>query len=169
MTAAPGIDPDILKVCPLWLDGLDDTALGLFAGRMTRLDCPKGHVLFRCQDRDSFLAMVVSGKIKIHLDLEGGGEHVAAMLGPGSLFGEVALLDGQPRSASATVVEDAELLVLHRDDLDRLALTHPAICLRFILNLAGLIGARLRAANSALAEALHLMDSSPEARSALIP
>lgn len=88
--------------------------------------------------------LVQSGRIDILLDAQ--GEKIAGQLGKGEAFGEMALFDSQPRSATARVVEDAELLVLNREKLQDLLLSYPHIALGLLEGMS----LRLRDANDAL-------------------
>ncbi|MBN1827558.1 MAG: Crp/Fnr family transcriptional regulator [Deltaproteobacteria bacterium] len=74
----------------------------------------KGEVLFRKGDEGSSLFIVKRGTVKIVLPTEMGDEVTPAILTGGDVFGEMALLDGMPRSADAVALEDTELLVLGR-------------------------------------------------------
>ena len=60
--------------------------------------------------------MIMEGRIKVTILGDDGREVILSMLGPGDFFGEMALLDNEPRSATAIAVEDSELLSLHRTD-----------------------------------------------------
>jgi CRP/FNR family transcriptional regulator, cyclic AMP receptor protein len=87
----------------------------------------RGEVIFHVGDPGDSLFIVTSGRVKISSPSEGGVEAILATLGPGKFFGALALLDGAPRSASATAVEATEALVLPRASLRRLIDEAPAI------------------------------------------
>lgn len=70
-----------------------------------------GTVLFREGEAGEVMYLVKEGKISVGRH-HGSGEEVLAELGPGSVLGEMSLLDRRPRSATATVIEDAELAVI---------------------------------------------------------
>jgi len=72
------------------------------------------------------------------------GERRTATLGPGQFFGELALLDNEPRYASVVSVTDMELLVLRRRDFQRMLQTAPGLTRKLLTALAG----RLRASNA---------------------
>ena len=78
--------------------------------------------------------------------LDADGKHVASTLGQGEAFGEMALFDSQARSATARVIEDAELLSLNREKLHDLLLSYPHIALGLLQGMS----LRLRDANDAL-------------------
>ena len=71
--------------------------------------------------------MIVEGRIKVTILGDDGREIILTMLGPGDFFGEMALLDNEPRSATAIAVEESELLSLHRTDFQGVIGDNPAI------------------------------------------
>lgn len=79
-------------------------------------------------------------------------ETVIATLNPGDFFGELALLDDSPRSASAMAVESTDIYAISRTDLDHLLTTSPRIGLGVYRALAEIIGTRLKNANVQLSE-----------------
>ena len=80
------------------------------------LTCPRGEVIFHKGDEGRGLLAVVRGAVKISVPSTEGREIVLNLIREGEIFGEVALLDGEPRSADATAVQDCELLALDRRD-----------------------------------------------------
>jgi len=73
--------------------------------------------IFNEGDPGTALYMIAKGRVKISQSSPDGKERTLVLLGAGDVFGELALLDGDPRSADAVVVEDAELLVVPREEL----------------------------------------------------
>jgi CRP/FNR family cyclic AMP-dependent transcriptional regulator len=118
---------EALHSSPLFA-GLDDATLTLCADAMRGRRFRRGEVVFHVEDPGDALFLVTSGEIKIVLPSEEGAEPVIlTTVGRGGFFGELALLDGQPRSASAIAVRAAETLVLRRDAFDRLVDAEPAL------------------------------------------
>ena len=118
---------EALHSSPLFA-GLDDATLTLCADAMRGRRFRRGEVVFHVEDPGDALFVVTSGEIKIVLPSEEGAEPVIlTTVGRGGFFGELALLDGQPRSASAIAVRAAETLVLRRDAFDRLVDAEPAL------------------------------------------
>lgn len=72
--------------------------------------------LFTEGDTSDRVVIVVSGRVKISYFTEDGREVVLAVRGPGELLGEFSAIDGEPRSATATALDDAEVLVVTSDD-----------------------------------------------------
>jgi CRP-like cAMP-binding protein len=79
----------------------------------------KGEVIFHRGDPGQALFIVARGSVKIVVPTQTGEEALLAVIGPGDFFGELSLLDGAPRSATAIALEPAELWTLHRDDVLR--------------------------------------------------
>jgi CRP/FNR family transcriptional regulator/CRP/FNR family cyclic AMP-dependent transcriptional regulator len=76
----------------------------------------KGEVVFHTGDPGDALHIVASGLVRIVVYSAAGTEKVLTLLGPGEVFGELALLDGAPRSATVEAMESTETIVLRRDD-----------------------------------------------------
>lgn len=103
-----------------------------------------GEEIFCRGDVADRMYIVQSGRVAIMLDSD--GKHVASTLGQGEAFGEMGLFDSHPRSATARVLEDAELLSLNREKLHDLVLSYPHIALGLLQGMS----LRLRYANDAL-------------------
>lgn len=97
---------------------LDNVALlKCFSNHFQRIVYRAGESIFREFDDADECYVIDVGSVKITTDAaEVGRELVFAVLGPGELFGEMALIDAKTRSANATAVSDTELIVLRRDD-----------------------------------------------------
>jgi CRP/FNR family cyclic AMP-dependent transcriptional regulator len=74
--------------------------------------------------------------VKISQSSPDGKERTLALLGPGDVFGELALLDGGPRSADAVVAEDAELLVVPRDEFLTFVMEQPQVAMSLLVVLS---------------------------------
>jgi NTE family protein len=118
-----------LRIIPLFRD-LPGGSLRSIATRLRRERYPQGAVIFREGDAGDAMYVVESGQLEVTTSI-GGSEHPLAYLGPGSFVGEIALLLGQPRSATLKVVIDADLWVLHQHDLEELLAEYPSIALHF--------------------------------------
>jgi CRP/FNR family cyclic AMP-dependent transcriptional regulator len=117
--------------------GLDDAALDrLAAGTRTRR-FRRGEVIFHAGDPGDALFIIISGEVKISLPSEGGDEAIIATLKPGEVFGELALLDGAPRSATASALSATEAVVLPRDRFRELIATEPVVRDALLASLAG--------------------------------
>src|SRR5579859_7719192 len=85
----------------------------------------RGEVLFHQGDPGDALFVVALGAVKISLSSDEGDEAIITTARPGEFFGELALLDGAPRSATATALEPTETIVLPRLRFRELLATQP--------------------------------------------
>jgi CRP/FNR family cyclic AMP-dependent transcriptional regulator len=83
-------------------------------------------VFFEGNRADAFF-IVRSGSLKVFQTADDGRVKILGTIGPGETFGELAMLDGQPRSASVETIGASELLVIARNDWRRIATTTPGI------------------------------------------
>ena len=117
--------------------GLDRTALERLASGLRTRRFRRGEVLFHQGDPGDSLFIVTAGAVKILLPSEEGDEAILATVRPGAFFGELALLDGAPRSATAVALEPTETLVLPRDRFRLLIDTEPGTRDALLAALAG--------------------------------
>jgi CRP-like cAMP-binding protein len=93
---------------------------------------PPDHLLFQKGDPGDSLFAVLSGQIKISTLSEFGKEVILNILGPGEIFGEIALLDGKERTADASTIGPSELLFIARPNFMRFLEGHPRVALRLL-------------------------------------
>jgi CRP/FNR family transcriptional regulator, cyclic AMP receptor protein len=115
---------------------------------------PVGTVLFREGEESREMYVIHAGQVRITKHIR-GQEKVLATLGQGEFFGEMAVLNNKPRSATATVVEDAEMLVIEPKTFESMVRASTEIALRMIKRMA----ARLQEADDHI-ENLMLRDPS---------
>lgn len=104
---------------------LSDEELGDLAARIRLKKFARGDVIFRKDDPGTHLYLVLDGAVKIALPGEFGQEALVALLRPGDFFGELALFDRSPRSASAIALEDSRTGLLAGDDFMAFLERHP--------------------------------------------
>jgi uncharacterized membrane protein len=101
------------------------------------LDCEKQKVLFRAGEAGDAMYIIERGKVRISVDATDGRELTLTELGRGDFFGEMALFDGQPRSANATASEESRLAVLSRQHfLSFIVRGNPNVALEMMTALA---------------------------------
>ena len=88
---------------------------------------PKNSVILFEDDPGDALYVVAQGQVKVVLIGEDGREVILSVLGPGEFFGEMALIDDEPRSAHVIAMEDSSLLVLRREDFQAILRQSPGI------------------------------------------
>lgn len=104
---------DSLRSCPLFTT-CDAVVLQAVASRLRVRRFRRNEVIFHQGDAGDSLHIIAKGSVKIVLPSAEGDEAIIATLRPPDFFGELALLDGQPRSATATAVDPVETLALSR-------------------------------------------------------
>ena len=115
-----------LATVPLF-STLDGEELEQFAALMREKTYPKGSVIVFEDDPGDSLFIVHSGRVKVVLVAEDGREVILGVLGVGEYFGELSLIDDQPRSAHVIAMEDASLLVLRREDFRKRVESNPKV------------------------------------------
>jgi len=131
-----------LRAIPFFRN-LPAAALEAVASQLQPEHHVRGEVVFREGEPGETMYLVVAGQVEV---LAGADQSPLAALGPGSFVGELALLLGEPRSATLRVVADTMLWSLHRRDLDVLLTEHPVIG----VELSRELGRRLVATNRQL-------------------
>ena len=113
---------------------------------------PVGVTLFREGSKDKYLAFIVKGKVKILKEFGFSKEKHIATARPGSCLGEISIVDDFPHSATAKVVEQAEIIILTKRNLLRITEESAALGIQILWRLAWQLSARLRTTSGALAE-----------------
>ena len=117
---------DFLATVPLF-SGLPPEELQQFAAITREKAYPKSSVILFEDDPGDSLFVIRDGRVKVVLVGEDGREVILGVLGVGEHFGELSLIDDQPRSAHVIAMEDSSLLVLRRDDFRRRVETSPTV------------------------------------------
>ena len=133
--------------------GLDDAALASLERIAVEKQFPKESVIVSQEDRGDALFVVTCGKVKVVLYGKSGREVILSVFKPGDFFGEMSLLDNQPRSANVIAVEASTLLVLERKAFAEHLQAHP----RVALNVLAELSKRLRRADAIIGN-LALLD-----------
>lgn len=123
---------------------LRDRELGQLAQGLHARTYHAGEVVFLEGDIGRALFILESGKIEITRTDDKGAAELVYTVQPGEFFGEMALLEQLPRTASATAAERSHLYLLYRSKLDSLLTHHPRIGASIMAHLAQLLSARLR-------------------------
>ena len=126
---------DFLSTVPL-LSRIDRAELEQFVPLIREKTYPKGSVILFEHDPGDSLFIVREGRVKVVLVGEDGREVILGVLGVGEHFGELSLIDEQPRSAHVIAMEDTSLLVLRHDDFKRHVETSPTVAWRMLVELS---------------------------------
>jgi CRP/FNR family transcriptional regulator, cyclic AMP receptor protein len=120
--------------------GLPPAALEQIARLSTRRTYQRDAVIFSQADPGDALFGVITGRVRVSASSAGGREVFLNIMEPGDTFGEIALLDGQPRTASASATTTSELLIVTREQFLALLAREPQL----VDHLLRLLCARLR-------------------------
>lgn len=143
----PEMTLDAIRSVPLFASLEDDEVRDLRSLLRTR-EVPADTALFHAGDLGDAMYLIESGRVRITISDEDNKEIILAELAQGDFFGEMAIIDGKQRSASATVSEDAVLAVLSRDDFLRFIRNNPGVALEMLSATFG----RLRRTDKLLAQ-----------------
>jgi CRP/FNR family transcriptional regulator/CRP/FNR family cyclic AMP-dependent transcriptional regulator len=146
-------DKDVLRQIPIF-QSLSDVQIAKLAKLTTLRLCRKDEVIFYEDEEGDFFFVILAGRVKVTLlgipdrfTRGYGREVVLSTLDTGDFFGEMALVDNEPRSATAVALEDSELLCLHRNDFQASLSDWRGVVNALLRSLT----ARLRRANHQLA------------------
>lgn len=133
---------EVLKKVPLFAN-MREGDLTAFAELVRERSYPKGSVIVFEDDPGDALYLVAEGQVKVVLIGEDGREVILSVLGEGTFFGELALIDDQPRSATVIAMVDATVLMLRREDFQSRLRASPEIAIALLRE----ISRRLRRAD----------------------
>jgi CRP-like cAMP-binding protein len=134
------------------LQGLNEAELSNFQERITRSEFGPGDALFEEGDDDRELFLITGGSADVVITLEGGRTKRLMTFSAGTVIGEMALLEGQPRSATVLARDHVECYRLSLEVFEALQTDQPRIAVVLLSNLARLLSGRVRTANSMIRE-----------------
>jgi len=112
-----------------------------------------GDVLFREGDPGDFIAIICSGSVSVSKSTEFPGKNlILAKNGKGSFIGELSTVDGHPRSATVTAMEETDVLILTRHALEDINTTVPVIGLKIYKGLIRILGLKLRKSTARISQ-----------------
>jgi CRP/FNR family cyclic AMP-dependent transcriptional regulator len=125
----------MLKNIPLFA-GLDDQEMSLLEQHANTRTFPKNAILITEGDDTDSLYIIQSGKVRIYMNNPDGKEIILNEQGPGEHFGELALVDDAPRSASVMALEKTQISIISRQDFRKVLGNHPDIAFSLIRDLS---------------------------------
>lgn len=141
----------IIKSVPFF-NKLNPQEVTALTHRMVIRSFGSGRVIFHHGDPGGLLYIIIKGKVKITHSTTEGQEALLAIMGAGDFFGELALLDDTPRSATAEAVSETETLTLHREEFIQFIRGNPDFALHVLHTLAQ----HIRRLNSQLSDVFFL-------------
>jgi CRP/FNR family cyclic AMP-dependent transcriptional regulator len=118
MTAVATVSTAVLKSVPLFAS-FQDEQLRTLVTLVTRRSAPRGSTIMAAGDLTDTLYIVISGRLKVMMGDADGKEVILTIIGPGEFFGEMGLIDDNPRSASVVAIEPCELLSITKRDFKK--------------------------------------------------
>jgi CRP-like cAMP-binding protein len=139
----------LLRNVPLFTD-LDDTELTAVAEVCREERFASGEYIFREGESGNRLYLITEGEVRISRDVPGSGEEALAVLKPGAVFGEMAVLNRSERSTHAISNGGTVALTIARSDFEMLLDLNRELAYKVLWAVARLLSARLRNANDSL-------------------
>jgi len=146
------MDIQFYKQCKLFTNLSDEELISILDGLET-ITIPCGKSVISEHALGDSLFVIIKGTVEINKEITKSDENMLAQLkimGPGEFFGEMSLLDNQPRSAGAVALEEVELMVIPKERFLRIAYSNP----RVLFNLISALSWRLRDSNIKFAEVM---------------
>ena len=137
-----------------WALDLDLWQMEDISAYMTAYTAEPKQTILKEHHRGTFMAIIITGIVDIMKQDSLGKQKIIASLGPGKVVGEMGLIDGEPRSASAQARTRTTILVLTQSDFERLAVERPRLALELSIKLAKISSRRLRRTSGRLIEFL---------------
>ncbi len=153
---------DFLLYVPIFAD-LPSETLKTIVEVGSRRIYKKDSVILLEEDAGGALFVIISGKVKVSRSSSDGKEVILTILGESDFFGEMAILDGQTRSANVIAIEDSELFLIRREDFMNLLVEHPEVSISLLKELTS----RLRQADMKI-KSLTLKDAEGKVATVLL-
>jgi CRP/FNR family cyclic AMP-dependent transcriptional regulator len=115
---ATTVSTAVLKAVPLF-SSFPEEQLRMLASVVARKSAPRSTIVMAGGDATDSLYIVLSGRLKVMMSDAEGKEVILSILGPGEFFGEMGLIDDEPRSASVVTIEPCELLSISKRDFKK--------------------------------------------------
>jgi CRP-like cAMP-binding protein len=142
---------DVLKKIPIF-SGLNPSDYNLVARLSYKRHYRSQEIIFREKHPGAGMYVIQEGMVEIIKGLQSGGRHILIVLGEGDFFGELALLDSEPRSATAVAARATDIIGIFRPDLMDLVKREPKLGVKILTNIVRFIASRLRKTNMKLLE-----------------
>jgi uncharacterized membrane protein len=157
----PVIEPALLRNIPLF-QMFDDEELATLAGQLEEVNLLTGERLFKMGDTGDEMYLVQEGRIELYLQDKANERVRLGIVECGDMFGELALLHKEPRTASAKALENSKLIAIDQADLEFLFTKHPGAA----LDMMAMLSRRVREANLLVRERVtrNVNEEVPESR-----
>jgi CRP/FNR family cyclic AMP-dependent transcriptional regulator len=154
----PGEDPrsqigEMILSLPMFQD-LEPKEVDLLARFVKPCRVKEDSVIFQEGEEGDFMGLIVEGMAELSKENSGHAWVKVAAEGRGRLVGEMALIDGEPRSATARFVKSGTVLLLTRESFNRILSQHPQLGVAILLRLCRMLSQRLRRTTGILSDYL---------------
>lgn len=122
---------DFLKEIPLF-SHLDNDDFQQLTNICSEKKFERGQTIFYEEDMGTGFYIIVSGQVKIVMLSNDGREHILGLLRERDFFGEMSILDGEPRSATAIALSDIKAITITREDFTKLLRNNPDISIKIM-------------------------------------
>ena len=137
-----------------WAHDFEWSELETLASYMLAVEFDAGSLLFKEREPASFMALLLSGEASVLKEGSDDLEHAIATIKPGTSIGEMAMIDGESRSATIVMSKDSQILMLDEDDFAEMYENDIHVWALLHRKLARLLSQRLRATSGRLLDAL---------------
>jgi CRP/FNR family cyclic AMP-dependent transcriptional regulator len=144
---------DMLIGIPLFQD-FNEKDLAVLPRYLSLYYVPEGLTVFKEGDAGDFLGFVIDGRVEFTKSSSSGRSVTVATETTGRTFGEMAIIDGEPRSASAKFTKPGKILLLSKENFDRLLVEQPKVSAQLLLRVCRLLSQRLRRTTGLLSECM---------------
>lgn len=127
-----------------FFNGLEEGDLALLAASFREKEMREGTTVFIENMPGETLYLIKSGAVRITKMMADGEEKTVLVLGPEEVFGELAIVTGGQRTATARIAEGGSLISLSRRDFDVLCERHPRLGIHIVRNIAKIFSCRVR-------------------------
>ena len=145
------MDFEFIKNIPLF-SGLSPEEIQGLSDSSERRKYPRGSIVLYQSDEGQVIYLILKGRVKVVLTNEEGKETILDILQPGNHFGEMAVFDHLPRSATIVTMEESEFLIISQEVLTDQILKNPSIALKLLAEMSR----RLREADEQINSLAHL-------------
>lgn len=134
---------EILDHIPL-LEDLNRSEISQLCARMECFSAKRGDIVTGEDEEGDFLGIVLTGEVAVHKRGQDGREKQLAVIGPGTSFGELSLIDGKPRFATCVAMEPTDIAILTRDSIFDILVLNPSLGSKLLLLFLQSTSQRLR-------------------------
>ena len=140
-----------------WTKGLEWPQVVTFCKYLDDFLVKSGRMVLKEGSREIYLGILIEGSVAVLKEGVDGKQKVLSNLSAGETFGEISLIDGEPRSASILAIQDSVLFVLPQKRFERLQVEVPKLGMWLVMKLARQVSCRLRRTSGTLVEVLETL------------